>query len=167
MTALLTLRRNDDGARRRCAHRQCASRQGAALLEGTIVLGVFLVIILVVFDLGLAVLRQNTLAEAARRLARAAVVRGASAAPQMPSWGPAAYLQNASHNSEPADVVRPVLVTLPPESVTVTLAWPDGGHRTGQRVTAAVACSHEPILPLLFGGGPLVLRAESTMRIEH
>ena len=65
-------------AQRRCdstLRKLPASRRpGAALLEGTIVLAVFLTIIFAMFDIGLAVMRQNSLAEAARRLARTAIL---------------------------------------------------------------------------------------------
>jgi Flp pilus assembly protein TadG len=145
------------------AHR----RRGAALVEGTLVLGVFLVIIFATCDLGLAVLRQNSLAAAARRLARAAIVHGDNAGPQLSEWGPAAYVQTAAHASEPAAAVRPVLVTLNPANVSINVTWPDGGNKTGQRVTAVVTYQHAPILPFLFGSGPLQLRGESTMCIEH
>ncbi len=145
------------------AHR----RRGAALVEGTLVLGVFLVIIFAICDLGLAVLRQNALAAAARRLARSAIVHGDSAGPQLSEWGPATYVDTAAHASEPAAAVRPVLVTLNPANVSINVTWPDGGNRTGQRVTAVVTCQHAPILPFLFGSGPLQLRGDSTMRIEH
>jgi Flp pilus assembly protein TadG len=142
-------------------------RRGAALVEGTLVLGVFLVIIFATCDLGLAVLRQNALAEAARRLARAAIVHGADAEPQLSVWGSSAYANNAAHDSEVGATVRPALISMRPASVQVRLTWPDAGNRTGQRVTARVSYDHDPILPYLFGGGPLALHGESTMRIEH
>lgn len=142
-------------------------RCGAALVEGTIVLSVFIVIVFTTCDLGLAVLRQNALAEAARRLARAAIVRGEDSEPQLDDWGPATYSNSAAHNSMMAATVRPALVTMRPSSVQVRLTWPDGDNESGQRVTARVSYDHQPIMPFLFGGGPLELHGESTMRIER
>jgi hypothetical protein len=63
--------------------------------------------------------------------------------------------------------VRPALVTMRPSSVQVRLTWPDGDNESGQRVTARVSYDHQPIMPFLFGGGPLALYGESTMRIER
>jgi Flp pilus assembly protein TadG len=143
------------------------SRRGAAVVEGTIVLSVFLVIIFATCDLGLAVLRQNALAETARRVARAAIVRGEDSEPQLNDWGPSTYSNTAAHDSEIGATVRPALISMRPASVQVQLTWPDGDNATGQRVTARVSYDHDPILPFLFGGGPLALRGESTMRIEH
>ena len=149
------------------APRRTPERHGAALLEGTLVLGVFLVIIFATCDLGLAVLRQNALAEAARRLARAAIVHGADAEPQLDVWGPSTYSNNGAHDSRIGRTVRPALISMRPASVQVRLTWPDGGNESGQRITARVSYDHDPILPYLFGGGPLALHGESTMRIEH
>jgi hypothetical protein len=142
-------------------------RCGAALVEGTIVLSVFLVIIFATCDLGLAVLRQNALAEAARRLARAAIVRGEDSEPELNEWGPSTYSNPAAHSSEIGATVRPGLISMPPASVQVQVTWPDGNNATGQRVTARLSYDHDPILPFLFGGGSLALHGESTMRIEH
>ena len=142
-------------------------RRGTALVEGTIVLGVFLVIILATCDFGLAVLRRNALAEAARRVTRAAIVHGDNAGPQLSEWGPNTYTNTAADNSEIAAAARPVLVTLSPANVSINTSWPDGGNKTGQRITAVVTYQHVPMLPFLFGSSPLQLRGESTMRIEH
>jgi hypothetical protein len=136
-------------------------------VEGTIVLGVFLTAVFAMFDLGLAVMRENALAEAARRLARAAIVHGELAAPEFSPWGPAPYTGNASDDSEIADAIRPALVTLNPAGVTIDVNWPDGGNRTGDRVVVRLQYRHHTILPRLFGSGPLLLRGESTMRVEH
>lgn len=145
---------------------RCA-RLGAALLEGTIVLAVFLTIIFAMFDLGLAVMRQNSLAEAARRLARAAIVHGDLAPPEHSAWGPVRYTATAADNHEIADAVRAGLVTMSAADVMIDVTWPDGDNRTGDRVVVAVEYPHRTILPSLFGGSSLELRAESTMHIEH
>jgi Flp pilus assembly protein TadG len=63
------------------ADRSCSKRRGAVILEGAIVICVFLVILLGTLDLGLAILRNNTLSEATRRLARAASFQGEKPAP--------------------------------------------------------------------------------------
>ena len=143
------------------------ARTGAALLEGTIVLAVFLTIIFAMFDLGLAVMRQNSLAEAARRLARTAIVHGDLAPPEHSSWGPLAYSGTADDDHEIADAVRAGLITMNPGEVSVSVTWPDGDNRTSDRVIVSVEYPHRTILPSLFGSASMNLRAESTMRIEH
>jgi hypothetical protein len=146
---------------------ELCARAGAALLEGTIVLAVFLTIIFAMFDLGLAVMRQNSLAEAARRLARTAIVHGDLAPPEHTAWGPLEYTGTADEDHEIADAVRAGLVTMNPADVSINVTWPDGDNRTSDRVIVAVEYPHRTILPYLFGGSALNLRAESTMRIEH
>jgi len=147
--------------------REHAARTGAALVEGAIVLGVFLTIIFAMFDLGLAVMRQNSLAEGARRLARTAIVHGDLAAPEMTIWGPLSYSGSAGENHEIAAALRPGLVTMNPDDVSIEVTWPDGDNRTGDRVLVRVEYAHRTILPSLFGSSSLPLRAESTMRVEH
>lgn len=142
-------------------------RSGAALLEGTIVLGVFVTVIFILFDLGLAVMRQNTLAEAARRLAREAIVHGERASPDRSVWGPAQATGNAGDGSEIATVLEAALVTLDPAEVTYELVWPDSDNRSGDRVSVTLEYPHRAILPQVLGSGTLALRSESTMHIER
>lgn len=160
-------RRHRSSHVRRVPERERCARAGAALLEGTIVLAVFLTIIFAMFDLGLAVMRQNSLAEAARRLARTAIVHGDLAPPEHTAWGPDQYTGTAEADHEIADAVRAGLVTMNPADVSINVSWPDGDNRTSDRVVVSVEYSHRTILPSLFGGSSLQLRAESTMRIEH
>lgn len=144
-----------------------AVRGGMVLVEATIVLGVFLLFIFAVCDLGLAVLRQNSLAEAARRLAREATVHGARATPQRTEWGPDVYEGTAADTNDYAAVVRPVLVTVDPADVSLRLRWPDGGNRSGERVEVRLTYRHHPIAPTLLGYGRITLRGEAAMWIEH
>lgn len=151
----------------RCLRTERGRRSGSAILEGTIVLGVFLTIIFAMLDVGIAVMRENTLAEAARRLARGAIVHGKLAPPEYSEWGPQTYAGHAGDGSEMAEAICPTLVTLEPADVRFELSWPDGDNRTGQRVIAVVEYDHTTTLPFLLGSSPLHLRAESTMRVDH
>jgi hypothetical protein len=143
------------------------ARRGAALVEGAIVLTVFLTIIFALFDLGLAVMRENTLAEAARRLAREASLRGEKAALDRPLWGPAPRVEAADAATEVANTARSKLLMVDPADVQVEISWPDGRNRSGDRVTVVLTYEHHTTLPFLFGSEPLELRGESTMRIER
>jgi hypothetical protein len=112
-------------------------------------------------------LRNNTLAEAARQLARAAIVRGEDSAGIHAPWGPASASGVGSDASEFAAAIRDALVLVDPADVQFQLVWPDGGTVSGDRVTAVVKSNYQPILTSLFGSRPYQLRAASTMRIEH
>jgi hypothetical protein len=146
---------------------QAENRRGAAAVEAAVVLSVFLVLLVGSLDLALAVLRSNTLAEGARRLARAAIVRGAAAEHALGSWGPGDDSGTASDGSEPAAVIRDALVLINPAQVQYVLIWPDGGNANGQRVRAELTSSHRSLVSTLFGAGEVTLRATSVMQIEH
>lgn len=152
--------------RSRCAPAHHA-RRAAVILEGAIVISVFLVILIATMDLGLAVLRHNVLSEASRRLARTASVHGEKAAPESTTWGPAKYKGTAGDGTEYANSVEDILVTMNPQSVVLTLEWLDASNESGQRVRATVQMKHSTIIPYLFGDKDLQLTAVSQMRIEH
>lgn len=142
-------------------------RRGAAVAEAALVMGVFLLILLGSVDLALVVLRDNTLADAARQLARTAIVRGELADPVATPWGPEAYTGTADEDTEYAAAIRQMLVTLDPEAVQIRLSWPDGTNAYGDRVEATVSTEHRPLLSSLFGAEPYRIAATSTMTIEH
>lgn len=146
---------------------QRRTRRGAAIAEAAIVMGVFLLILLGSVDLALVVLRDNALADAARQLARTAIVRGDRAGVVTAPWGPEAYTGTAGDDTPYAAVIRQTLVTLDPEAVQIRLVWPDGGNAYGDRVEATVTTEHRPLVPSLFGSAPYRLSATSTMPIEH
>jgi Flp pilus assembly protein TadG len=143
------------------------SRRGAAMVEAAVVLGVFLTLLLGSLDLALAVLRSNALAEAARRLTRAAIVRGEDATAVFTPWGPTSCQGTANDGSEYADAFRDALIVAKLSEVKYRLEWPDGNNDAGDRVQATITSKYAPILPSLFGSTPYNLQAVSTMRIEH
>lgn len=141
-------------------------RRGVTVVESAIVLGTFLMMMLATLDLGLAVLRQNSLDAAAQQLARAAMVRGELSAGRQTAWGPAPYTARAAHPTEMATTVRERLITMDPQQVLFHVDWPDTGNHLGARVRVRMAYRHRAILPLLYGGH-LDLRSECIMRIAH
>ncbi|MEX2287981.1 MAG: TadE family protein [Planctomycetaceae bacterium] len=147
--------------------RRLSRRRGAAIIEGAIVIGVFLVILLGTLDLGLAVLRYNVLSEAARRLARSATLHGERAAPERSAWGPDTYKGTAGDGSDYAGAINKILVTMELNDVKISLEWLDDGNASGDRVLARLDVKHHTIIPFLFGKGDLQLTAKSVMRIEH
>jgi Flp pilus assembly protein TadG len=141
-------------------------RQGVTLVESAVVLGVFAAILLGVLDLGLAVLRQNSLDATARRVARAAIVRGEMASHGQAVWGPTLVASRASSASQIATTARPALATINPHDVILVVDWPDGGNQLHQRVRVRMGYRHKSMFPLLYGSH-LDLQSECVMRIAH
>lgn len=148
-------------------HRELHSRRGAAAVEGAFVLSVLLTVLFGMFDVGLAVMRQNTLTEAARLLARSAIVHGALASSQAGAWGAGTISSTGADASPAAAVVKPLLMTMDPSAVSLTLRWLDGDNQPGHRVVATLNYQHQPMTPFILGSGPINLSATSTMRIAH
>jgi Flp pilus assembly protein TadG len=142
-------------------------RRGTSLVETSLVIVVFLTLILGTLDLGLGVLRNNALSQAARQMARQAVVHGSlSSSP----WGPGAYGPvAASDTGAIATALQPYLIGMDPANVTVTVTWPDGGNAPdqGNRVRVALSTPYQPMMTFLFGNPTYTLTATSTMAIAH
>ena len=143
------------------------ARRGSVVLEGAIVLNVVLILLLGMFDLAIGVLRFNLVSEAARRGTREAIVRGELSEPELTSWGPSTFNGTAADSSDIATVIRSALVACDPENVAITAEWPDGGNACDDRVRILVSYQHQPMMSVLFGADPIVLRGTSTMRIQH
>jgi hypothetical protein len=135
------------------------------LVESAIVLGTFVFMMIGVLDFGLVVLRQNSLDAAARRVARAAVVRGARS-PDSQAWGPQRFVSRVSSSTAIASTAREVLVSIEPRSAVVEVSWPDGGNEPEQRVRVRLGYRHTSMFPVFYGTH-LNLRSECMMRIAH
>lgn len=142
-------------------------RRGAALVEGAFVLSVLIVILFTILDLGLLTVRQMALSEGARRVARAAAVRGAKATGHLSTWGPADMEIDGASTGGPSDVLRPILVAMDPAQVSVRLRWPDGDFQTDDRVRVELSYAHQPMMPFVLGNAPIVLTSTSVVRIHH
>lgn len=147
--------------------KNACARRGAVAVEGAIVLIVFFMVMFALFDIGLAVVRYNMLSLAARSAARAAVVHGSEAPPQLTTWGPESYSGTAADGSEVAQVAAPYLTTMDLGSVSITMTWPDEDVQADDRVTVKMSYRNVPLTPLLSGLGTMTLSATSTMRIVH
>ncbi len=136
-------------------------RRGATALEMALILLFFLPLLLLMFDLGIAVFRYNVLAEAARQAARRAIVHGSMA--HQP-WGPEAFSGTATdpHELVADDDFQQFLNVLGPSDVNIEARWPNG-NREGKRVKLTITAPYRPILALPSFG----LKAESTMLIAH
>jgi len=142
-------------------------RGGAVLVEAAIIMSVLVMFVLGTIDLSLAVSRYNMLSAAARQGAREAIVHGQQAPPRRSAWGPSNYAGHVSDGSEIAQAIRPALVGVEPEDVSITMSWPDGSNAEQMRVQCTVATTHRLLLTSLFTDQELALSATSTMRIAH
>jgi Flp pilus assembly protein TadG len=141
--------------------------RGVTVVESALVLSTLLMILLTMLDMGLAVLQNNSLSEAARWTAREAIVRGEKAPPERTAWGPSTYDGTAADQTEQAAVVRKSLTAFNPADVHVRLEWPDGGNEIDRKVRVTLTYQYEPILPFPFLGNLYRLSAVSTMTITH
>jgi Flp pilus assembly protein TadG len=142
-------------------------RRGAVLVEGAIVLTVFLFLILGTLDLGLATFRYNSLSQAARQGARQAAVHGALATSAMGNWGPTSYSGTADDGSVYAQAVSPMLAGFNLSNVSITVQWIDGGNAVQQRVQYTVSTTYTPTITSLFSNISYTQSAASTMPIAH
>jgi len=141
-------------------------RQGAAAIETAIVLMIFITLVFGMLDLGLGVLKHNSLSQAARRAAREAIVHGSMAEP-LGVWGPTGYSGTAADTHPLAESVRRSLAGMDHTEVTVQAAWPEGGNDLEQQVTITASMPYRPIMAFIFGSPEFTLEAKSTMRIAH
>lgn len=141
-----------------------ARRGGATTVETAFVASAVLVVMIATLDLGLAVLRYNTLSAIARGISRAAIVRGErSSSP----WGPATLTGTLDAGAAPAVAAADLVVALDSASVAYTIEWLDGGNAIDDRVRVHVASNYVPVLPFLLGTGPYELTATSILRVMY
>lgn len=141
-------------------------RSGVAAVEAALVLPVCLIGLIALLDLALAVAQYNSLAECARRGARTAIVRGSQSSVVSPI-GPSAWSGTADEAHPLTDEFRSLLVSMSPGDVQVTVEWPDGDNRPGDRVSVSLSFEHTSLVTTLFGSDPWQLTAASMMRIVH
>lgn len=147
--------------------RQFDKRRGATLVEAAIVLPVCLLMLLGMLELSIALVRHTVMAEAARRVARAAMVHGAQAMAAQGRWGPAALDLDAGADHPAAACARDVLMTLDPSQVQIAMRWLDGGNQPDDRIEVVVSFVHQPLVPFPGLYSQLPLEGRSRMRIAH
>ena len=142
-------------------------RTGTTLVESAMVLAACVLLLFGMLELSLALVRHSVMSEAARRVARAAIVHGDRSAPAQDPWGPAPLSVNAADDHPAAAAARLVLMTINPAEVEIELTWPEGGNQAGQQVRVATRFTHRPIVPVPGWYDELSLQAVSTMQIAH
>ena len=142
-------------------------RRAAAIIEAAIVLPVCLLLLLGMLEISIALTRHTVMAEAARRVARAAIVHGDHATAAQGQWGPTTLEIDAAEDHPAAAAVRDFLMTLEPSQVQINVQWPDGGNEPEDRVAVTVSYVHEPVVTFPGFYDHLNLSGRSVMRIAH
>lgn len=142
-------------------------RRGATALECAFVLPVASFVLFSLLDLGLAAVRYNALAEASRRIAREAVIRGSLARDAVDGWGPTEFVGAAADDSPMTAIVRDLLPTMDPAQVAVRVSWLDGGNAPRDRVSVALTYHHQSLVPVLVAWDQINIEASTTMRIVN
>lgn len=128
-----------------------SDRRGAVAAEFALILPVFALLIAGMFDVGLAVHRQATLAHAAKETVRFAAVRGAASGREVDT----ATLEQWARDATGLD----------PAVTTATAAWsPD--RTPGSTVSVALSHVYSPVTFLAFGSD-LTLSADASMVITR
>ncbi len=142
-------------------------------METALVLLAFLMLVLVVVDLGIGLHRLVTITDAARHLARRAIVHGTRAMPEFQGgcWKPPEQdrlgpLNAAAAECPLAQELRGRLAGCPAGGTEVLAEWLDEDAMPGARVRVTVVCRYRPVLASLLGRD-VTLRASSTMAITH
>jgi hypothetical protein len=142
-------------------------RCGAAAVECAITLPVVLFVLFAMLDLGLATIRYNALAAAARCIAREAILHGSLAPAATGSWGVNEFIGTAMDGTPMTTSLVGILPTMEAEDVGVRITWPDGGNSPRSRVHVELTYQHDSVAPGLALWGPIDLRAETTMHIVN
>jgi Flp pilus assembly protein TadG len=128
-----------------CGSRSSRREEGTAILEGTLLLALFLTLTIGLIDFGIGVWEYNTVAHLARQGTRYAMVNSAAKTNiQIQDW--------VKDRAQDLGLTR--------AGVTVTATWLPADKKPGSVVTVAVQYNYTPIAHL-FTGGPVVLHATS------
>lgn len=122
--------------------------RGQSLVEFAVVVPVFLILVLGLFDGARAVWHYNTLAQAAREGTRYAIVH---------SGAPAAQVE---------DVVRAHASALDQGALTVAVSYPDGDSNPGSRVEVEARYTFSPLFDIAHLPG-VTMTSSSRMTIQH
>ena len=137
------------------------------MLECAVALPIMLLALFALLDLGLAASRYNALAEAARQIARQAILHGSLAPVEVGSWGPTQFVGTAADGTNIVQTVHGRLPTMPENLVNIQVTWPDNDNSPRDRVQVQVTYQHHPLVPGLTAWGTIDLHAVATMRIVN
>jgi Flp pilus assembly protein TadG len=145
--------------------RVAARRRGAAMIETAFILIPLCIMTLGMLDFAIGVYRYHILSEAARQLARNAIVHG-KMADKLGPWGPSTYTGSANAVGTINSVVKPFLVGIDPAAVTVKVEWPESSNDVEKSVRATLTTNFHPLMTRWFANS-IALKAVSEMKIAH
>lgn len=140
------------------------SRRGTSLIETALVMMILFVIVLGVFEFGMAAVRQNMLDEAARRLARAGALRGEDSL--LDQWGPVAIDTTLDQSQELLAEIGPAVYLLDPSRISVAMSWKSDIAKTNSELTVSLHCDQPLMFGSLWGMSSLPLSSVAVERIE-
>lgn len=143
------------------------SRAGATMVESAVALGVICLFLFGILDVGLALVRLNCVAEAARRVTRVVITHGTRCTPTQGTWGPTELVIHADASHSAAQAARPYLPAMNLAQTEIRLEWLDGDSLPDSRVRATVSTTHYSIALGLFSSEGFRISGQSTMRIAH
>lgn len=130
--------------------------RGQSLVEFSLTVIVFFIIVLGLIDVGRAVWNYNTLAQATREGTRYAIVHGSL------SSDPA----TSADQQDVVDQVEQFAGGLDLSLLNVTASWPDGSNEPGDRVIVETTYTYNPIFDI-FDFVSFGMSSSSTMDIRH
>ncbi len=133
---------------------------GQALVEFALVALPFLLLTFGIIEGGRLLFTYHEVNSAAREGVRYMVAHGALHPDPGGRLGP-------GDEAAVVDYVLDRTAGLDPAGLTVTPVWNDGGNAPGQVVSVQVTYQFQPIVGMIFGTGPIELRATSQMRIHY
>jgi hypothetical protein len=167
--------------------RSCRARRadkGQALVESALILPLFLVLMMGVFDVGRAIWATTSLASAAREAARFAIVHGGtfstpcpvgtpSADANIPLPGPSCPFPSPSKQAIVNAATTAAIAG--GSNVTVTVCYGAGcsgntdttNNARGQPITVVVSSTVNLVVPSLLGRTGFNLSGSSTMVVNH
>jgi hypothetical protein len=162
--------------------------RGQGLVEFALVLPIFLLLLVAVFDLGHVVWANDTLSNAAREATRFAIVHGGSTSTPCPVGPPGvnatipAASTSCPYPSPSKQAIKDVAINWAKSSatnVTVQVCYWDvtactgdtdeagATNDRGKKVTVTVSSRVSLAAPAFFGFGSISLHATTTMLVNH
>lgn len=138
-------------------------RHGATAVESALVLMILFVLVLGMFDFGIAAFRRNMLCEGAKRIARMAVLHGENSSQPL---GPGSMDIRADENLLISSSLAPVLKTMRAEEVRVQVNWQNTSNATNSLVQVEVDYPHGMLMSRWWGLDLISLRGHAAGRIE-
>jgi Flp pilus assembly protein TadG len=135
------------------------------MIETAFILIPLMILTVGMLDFAVGIYRHHILSEAARQLARHAIVHG-QFADRLGQWGPSTYTGAADASNTIANTVRPYLVGIDPAAVSIIVQWPESTNEVEKSVRTTLTTAFHPLFTGWFGAS-INLRAQSEMKIAH